>query len=71
MCIPCRQRDPRTRRQMFLANISLVVALVMWTFIRPSTGPGHAWLDGLCGLLFGISIGINLLVLRRGRRYAP
>ena len=49
-------------------NFSLVLALLLWSFARPAHDAGHAWIDGLCGLLFGISIGANLTAIRLRRR---
>lgn len=58
-----RELDPRRRRLMVLANLSLVAGLLWWNFARPA-GPYKNWLDAVCGLLLGFSIGVNLLVLR-------
>jgi hypothetical protein len=70
MCVPYNQRDPKARRLIVIGNLSLMAALLFWQFARPSGATAREWSDGLCGLLFGISIGINLLVLRSGRRCA-
>jgi hypothetical protein len=53
---------------MVIGNFSLVAAIVFWQFVRPAHGPWREWVDGLSGLLFGISIGVNLFALRRARR---
>jgi hypothetical protein len=63
-----RNLDPKARRLTVLGNATLVVAIGVWNFARPAGGPGHAVLDALCGLLFGISIGANLAALRLKRR---
>jgi hypothetical protein len=68
MCLPCHLRDPKTRFLMVIGNLSLVAAILMLKFFRPSTGAAQEWTDGLSGLLFGISIGINLMAIRSGRR---
>lgn len=67
MCIPIHQRDPRTRFLMVFGNVSLCAALILWVFFRPALAASHAWLDGLYGLLFGISIGANLIAVYRAR----
>ena len=68
MCLPYHLRDPKTRFLMVIGNLSLVAAILMLKFFRPSTGAAQEWTDGLSGLLFGISIGINLMAIRSGRR---
>jgi len=68
MCERFRNLNLKSRRMMVTGNIALALALVLWNFARPARGPGHAWLDGLCGLLFGISIGVNLMAVRARRR---
>jgi hypothetical protein len=67
MCIPFRQRDPKTRRMRFIGNFSLVAAILVWIILRPSGGLARDWIDGLSGLLFGISIGVNLCAFRCAR----
>ncbi len=72
MCASNRLRDPKTRFMMILGNFSLVGALLLWNFARPSgavahSAATHAWLDALCGLLFGVSIGSNLMAVRARR----
>jgi hypothetical protein len=68
MCVPIRQRDARTRFLLLIGNLSLAIGIILWTFVRPSIAAGHAWLDGLCGLLIGFSIAVNLGALVRARR---
>ena len=68
MCVPIHQRDPKTRRQFFIANLSLVIGLSLWVFVRPSLGAPHDWLDAICGLFMGISIGGNLMAACCARR---
>lgn len=67
MCVPYRNRDPRTRSMMFVANLSLVLGLVPWIF-RESIHLNHNWLDAFCGFFLGLSITINLFCLRAARR---
>ena len=68
MCEPFYQRDHKARRLMVIGNLSLVAAILCGHFIRPTGVTARDWSDCLSGLLFGISISINLMVLRRGRR---
>jgi hypothetical protein len=67
MCIPNRDLDPKTRRMRVIANVCLLIGLLLWNF-RSNVPVAKTWLDGLCGLLMGFSIGANLLWLRRTRR---
>jgi hypothetical protein len=67
MCIPIRQLDPKWRRMMAVGNFSLVAGLLLWNF-RSYIPAGPDWLHPVCGLLFGLSIGINLFGLRLARR---
>lgn len=67
MCVPIRRRDPRTRAMMAIGNFSLAAGVLAWNFTRHTGNAPHAWLDGITGLFFGLSIGINLWVIRRGR----
>ncbi len=75
MCVPNHFRNPRTRWMMILGNFSLVAALLLWNFARPYAGahawPMQAWIDGIAGLFFGISIGANLSAIRCARRSQP
>jgi hypothetical protein len=73
MCIPNRQLNPKARRNRAIANASLVAGLLLWNSVRwnwihPSSQIELNYLDAMCGLLMGISIGINLFVLRSARR---
>jgi hypothetical protein len=73
MCIADRQLDPKTRRLMVIANLSFILAILLrnserWHWFHPSSQIERNYLDGVCGLLLGISIGINLFVLRHCSR---
>jgi len=73
MCIADRQLDPKTRRRMIIGNLSLILGILLWNSVRwnwihPSSQIERNYLDGVCGLLLGISIGINLFVLRHCSR---
>ena len=70
------QLDSKHRRWMVLGNVSLFLALGVWTFFARSEHGGPVpldgwrtdWIDAFCGLLFGFSISVNLLMLRKARR---
>ncbi len=66
MCIPNRHLDPKTRRMAAFGNLCLVIGLALWFLVSPA-GVRRHWLHALCGLLFGISIGISLYGPRRAR----
>jgi hypothetical protein len=60
--------DPRTRRLMAIANIALVIGLLLWLFVHPSSQVEKNWLHASSGFLLGLSITINLLALPFARR---
>jgi flagellar biosynthesis protein FliR len=71
MCSSFRQLDPKTRRLMVSGNLSLALAIMLLNFSQHASQRSAlwaAWCDGLCGFLFGISIGINLLAVMAARR---
>jgi hypothetical protein len=68
MCIPSQQRDPRTRAKVVIANLSLSIGLILWAFVHPSSVVGRDAVHFVVGLLFGLSITINLITARRNRR---
>jgi hypothetical protein len=67
MRIPSRRLDPKARRSMVLGNLCLVIGLLLWNF-RSHFQVQRIWLDGVCGLLLGISIVVNLSAVRSSRR---
>ncbi len=67
MCFQNRQLDPKGRRLFVIGNLSLAVGLLLWNFVSLPGSVDRHWLHGLCGVLFGISISINLFGLRRRR----
>ena len=71
MCVPYSQRAPRTRRQRFVANLTLVAGLLLWSFVLTSNlapHPWRPWITVLTGLLLSISIGVNSEAHHRGSR---
>jgi hypothetical protein len=63
MCLLRRQLDPKARRRIVLANLSLAVGLLLRAFVHPAGQMEQNWLDAVCGLLIGLSIGVNLFSL--------
>jgi hypothetical protein len=70
MCLPYRQRDPRTRVLMIAANLSLVAGVLLLDLARHQPSPTPGWLDALTGFFMGFSIAANLFVARSARRCA-
>lgn len=66
--------DGKGRWLRFVANLALAAGLLLWIFARQVGGHAHAWLDAVIGLLIGLSIGMNLMLVwksRTCRRTAP
>jgi hypothetical protein len=73
MCINHRQLDPRARRRMIIANLSLILGMLLWNAVRwnwihVSSPFERNWLDAIRGFLFGLYIAISLFGLRSARR---
>ena len=68
----CMEWNGRNKWLRAVANSALAVGLVLWSFARHSVGSGRAWFDALVGMLIGVSIGMNLMLVwkMRGRRSA-
>jgi hypothetical protein len=62
-----RRLDPKLRRLLQIANVSLVLGLTPWIF-REYITVNHNWLDAFCGFFLGLSVTINLFCLRAARR---
>ncbi len=66
MCIGNRMNKPAGL--IPVASMCLVVG-ILWPYLfHPATHLGKDLSDGLRGLLFGASIGINLMAVRLARR---
>jgi uncharacterized membrane protein YedE/YeeE len=66
MCVEQEQKR-RRRWQRVMANVALAAGLLLWTFARQA-GHGRPWLDAVIGLLMGVSIGANLMLVIKARR---
>ncbi len=53
------------KRTMFFGMTFLVVAMLAQRFMHPTAAIGEGATDAMKGLLFGLSIGFNLLSVRR------
>ena len=65
MCIRYRTLDPKSKRLFVLGNLCLVIAILAQYFYHPMS-ENHL-LEGVRGLFYGISIGVNIFVIRRRR----
>jgi len=63
-----RDRVKDRRRMVAFATSCLVIAIALPRIIHPTAHFGRGAIDGLDGLLFGLSIGLNLLVVMRAGR---
>ena len=52
---------------MSIGMLALILGSVCHFFLHPSAGLPQDLADGITGVMFGISIGCNLLSLRRAR----
>lgn len=68
MCFPIHQRSRRDRGLLAVANISLFLGIALPYALHFNGAVERSWIEAVRGLLIGLSIGINLLVIRFGRR---
>ncbi len=68
MCIPLHQGSKRDRILMALAGIALSAGIALPYLLHPSGAAGKNWFEAVRGLLMGISIGLNLFMIRFARR---
>ena len=62
--------DERARMTMAMGSFALAAGLMLKTLVHPEGQIAKDWLDGICGLLIGVSLGLNLFGLMRARRCA-
>ena len=63
-----RNLDPRSRRQLAMANAALAIGLLLRVFAHPAGTVERAMLDAAAGFLLSFSIVANLMVILRARR---
>ena len=63
MLLENRLKDRKTLMQIGL--VCLILGNATHFLIRPTGSPARDWVDGVFGLLIGLSIGLLLLSLRR------
>jgi hypothetical protein len=73
MCVPHRQLDPKTRRLMVIANISLILGILSsnaqrWNLVHGFSQMEVNWLDAFAGFFLSLYITITFLGLRGVRR---
>jgi hypothetical protein len=66
MCIGNRKN--KSAALIPVASMCLVMGLLWPNLFHPATPLGKDLSDGLRGLMFGASIGINVMAIRLGRR---
>ncbi|HEX4031684.1 MAG TPA: hypothetical protein VHX20_15045 [Terracidiphilus sp.] len=70
MCFLHRQRDPRVRRLLVIANLCLVAGLLPRLFPEPASQQMRIVLHAASGVLLGIAIAMNFSGFRLARRCA-
>lgn len=68
MSIARRNLDPKAKRLIAIANLSLAIGLLLILFVHPSGNTGRNWLHAVSGFLLGLSIAINLFAFRFASR---
>jgi hypothetical protein len=66
MISPNRPKDPKAL--MSIGMMFLVLALIWPRFLHLGANLGPDWIDGVRGMLFGVSIGMNLWSVRLAAR---
>ncbi len=67
MCIPIQRRSRRDRVLVAVANFALFAGIALSYAVHSLGTIEKNWLEALRGFLIGLSVGINLLVIRFGR----
>lgn len=63
-----RNLDPRSRRQLAMANAALAIGLLLRVLAHPAGTVECAMLDAAAEFLLSFSIVANLMVILRSRR---
>ena len=67
MCLSSRL-ESKPRNILRVGMLLLAVALIAQRFVRPAPGLSEDVVDFVRGILFGLSIGLNLWAVRLGSR---
>ena len=69
MCIANEQLGRRGKWLLAAANAALAAGLILGSVARPMIeSPRRMWFDAAIGMLMGVSIGMNLMTIRKKRR---
>lgn len=68
MCVPVWRLSRKNRLWMVVANLCLCCGIVLGAVMHPAGQAAKDWTDGVRGLLMGLSIGVNLMVVMKARR---
>ncbi len=73
MCISNRQLDPKTRRWMVIANLSMILGILLsnsvrWNWVHGISQMELNWLHAFTGFFYGLYIAIMFFGLRGARR---
>ena len=72
MCLRNGDDSTRARRMMVIGCACLAIALSNRALMNAgASATAHAWMDGITGLLLGMSIGLNLFALLLRKRANP
>jgi hypothetical protein len=63
-----RQMDSKSRIFIGVGSLCLAIGLSVHLFIHPAGQAGKDWLDGMSGMMIGISIVTNVFGFRLARR---
>jgi hypothetical protein len=63
MCLLDRHQSAKLRRRPAIANLALAIGLILWSFAHPVSVVGRDAIHFVVGLLLGLSITINLMLV--------
>jgi hypothetical protein len=70
MCVVESRLSRRNGMWLVVANLCLCAGIALGVVMHPAGQAAKDWMDGVRGLLVGLSIGVNLMVVMRARRPA-
>ena len=68
MYVSAWQLSRKNRLWLAVANLCLCAGIALGAVTHPAGQAAKNWTDGVQGLLMGLSIGVNLMVVMRARR---